>query len=154
MCLYLPWPYLIGLLVEATDVHDNRFVEPVILGAEEVAGDAAVPGLVGGFIPRGAWGRSGAGLKGGGRLGASDDVSTVKVVGLGGNGLFGGADELLLPGLDPSKFNGGGLFGASFAGGVGGTAHLLTPFSSCRASSMPISSRFRFSSSPMTGVSN
>jgi hypothetical protein len=124
-----------GLLLEAMDPHDNRFVEPATLDPC----DAAVPGLVGGFIPRGACGLSCTGRSGGGLFGASGelvfnrDVSTFNAVGLGGSGLVGGSNgggsDELVPGLDPCTFNGAGLIGRSFAGGVGGTAS-IGPFTS------------------------
>lgn len=79
--------------------------------------EAAVPGLVGGFILNGACGLNGGGLVGGGFVGAAPDElvdglvdGAVLVVGVGGNGLFGGSVA------------GGGVCGrlSSFDGGNGG----------------------------------
>ena len=54
--LYLPWPYLTGLLLEMMDPYESLLVDPSILGGafQSDPWDAAVPGRVGGFIPSGA----------------------------------------------------------------------------------------------------
>lgn len=76
---------------------------------------AAVPGRVGGFIPRGACGLNGGDLDGCGTLGVCGFA-----VGLGGSGLVGGSDGLPrgVEGFSLARAGGGGK---SFAGGVGGT---------------------------------
>jgi hypothetical protein len=74
------------------DVQESRFVEPGNLRTVDVAElwVAAVPGRVGGFIERGPCGLSGGRRVGGGSLGLSVDFCPGLVVGLGGNGRFGG----------------------------------------------------------------
>jgi hypothetical protein len=117
--LCFPWPYLIGLL-ETIDAQESRFVEPGNV-SEVFDSDvwvAAVPGLVGGFMDRGACCLNGGGLDGCGILGLPANFAA----GVGGNGLFGGCDGLPMTGLGESGLEGAGDWGKSFAGGSGGTA--------------------------------
>jgi hypothetical protein len=84
---YFPCPYLIRLF-EAIVVQESRFVDP---GNVREAGVrdvwvVAVPGLVGGFIARGACGHSKRARDGGDLF----EVAADFVTGLGGSGLFGG----------------------------------------------------------------
>jgi len=119
-----------GLLLDVTEAKDSLFVDPVNLTDDC---DAAVPGLVGGFILNGA-----CGLSGGGRIGAGffgefvEGTSVEAVVGLddavfpaggGGKGLFGGS-VVGDPGPDGMLV---GDSSSSFAGGDGGIVN-LQPF--------------------------
>lgn len=113
-----------------------------------------MPGLVGGFIPSGAWGRSGGGREGGGILAASKALPPCPPnndVGRLGSGLFGGSDGEL--GLMGVSLSGGGLLGGdvfsdivcglSFDIGDGGIAR-VSPF----PSQAPVSGRASCSYSP------
>jgi hypothetical protein len=75
-------------LFEAIDTQDSRLVEPGNLNGASVPDIwlADVPGLVGGFIARGACGLKGGGRAGGGTVGTSEDLG----VGVDGSGLLGG----------------------------------------------------------------
>jgi hypothetical protein len=114
----------VGLL-ETIDAQESRFVEPGNV-SEVFASDAwvaAVPGLVGGFIDRGACCLNGGGLDGCGILRLPVNFAA----GVGGNGLVGGCDGLPMMGLGGPGLEGGGGCGKSFAGGSGGTA-IVGPF--------------------------
>lgn len=107
---------MIGLF-EESDIQESRFddkgyLEDIVVAATWLA---AVPGRVGGFIPRGACGLNGGDLDGCGALGLCGFA-----VGLGGSGLLGGSDGLY-KGAEGFGLNNAGGGGKSFAGGVGGT---------------------------------
>jgi hypothetical protein len=106
-------------LLEAIDAHESRIVDPGNLRGTAVPRiwSDAVPGLVGGFMARGACGLSGGGRDGWGSFGLFGDFDT----GLGGSGLFGGSDGLPI-GLVEAGAVGAGGSGKSFAGGSGGIA--------------------------------
>ena len=111
-----------GLLLDVTDTKESRFVDPVNFTDDC---DAAVPGLVGGFIPNGACVLSGGGRIGAGFFGEVDDA--IFAAGGSGNGLFGGS-VVGDPGLD-GMLVGDNLYdiSSSFAGGDGGIVN-LQPF--------------------------
>lgn len=112
-------------LLETTDDQESRLFEPGNTNGTGFrdAWPAAVPGLVGGFMARGACARRACGLidgnrVGGGGLGESDEPV---VIGGGGSGLLGGRDGLAT-GLGGSRLTGAGILGRSLLGGTGGNS--------------------------------